>query len=186
MLQCDWPSQSTRTSSGGVDGTVCQSFASHKTPIHPEVWMGQCASRLLRTRPHTSTGTSFRPPSWPYFTKLCALCFVHGILPPFLGGSCPDSLGPAAGWRPLGRTPPTTRWRFPARTEPTCERASERCHGSRYSPRPRLGPGWAAQVGRPDRQAGIQPASGEAAGRTPWSASPSAPVPPAACKAYEA
>eukprot|EP00955_Chlamydomonas_euryale_P047313 353638-Chlamydomonas_euryale.AAC.5 len=48
----------TCTSSGGVDGAVCQSFALHKT-IHPPA---------RRTR----------PPSWPYLTKLCALCFVHG------------------------------------------------------------------------------------------------------------
>eukprot|EP00955_Chlamydomonas_euryale_P064510 359004-Chlamydomonas_euryale.AAC.2 len=79
MLRCDWPSQTdcnthiirrcgwdrvpvicfTRHphTSGGVDGTVCQSFASYKTPIHP------LARRI-------------RPPSWPSFTKLCAFCSV--------------------------------------------------------------------------------------------------------------
>eukprot|EP00955_Chlamydomonas_euryale_P047453 353694-Chlamydomonas_euryale.AAC.1 len=37
--------------SGGVDGTARQSFASQDTPTHPEVWMGQCASRWLHTTP---------------------------------------------------------------------------------------------------------------------------------------
>eukprot|EP00955_Chlamydomonas_euryale_P036543 350468-Chlamydomonas_euryale.AAC.12 len=35
--------------------------------------------------------------------------------------------------------------------------SKERCHGSRFSPEPRLGPGWAAQNGGLERQAGIGP-----------------------------